>query len=158
MKRKTAIIVAGMLMMFLTFSGLVAAEEKERMWPVAVDELVAKTMQSVKTVDMTAFKKVVDSKEYDLIIDVREADEISQTGYVPGAISIPRGFIEFKIWKKIGFPDKTDTKKKIYLYCKLGGRAALSAKSLQDLGFTNVIAVNMTVAHWMEAGYPLVKQ
>ena len=158
MKRKTAIIVAGMLMVFFTFFGLVAAEEKERMWPVAVDELVAKTMQSVKTVDMTAFKKVVDSKDYDLIIDVREADEISQTGYVPGAISIPRGFIEFKIWKKVGFPEKTDTNKKIYLYCKTGGRAALSTKSLQDLGFANVIAVKMNVSSWMEAGYPLVKQ
>jgi rhodanese-related sulfurtransferase len=84
-------------------------------------------------------------KAYDLIVDVREPGEY-EDGYVPGAINIPRGLLEFLIWKKVGFPDNTDTGKKIYIYCRTGGRAALATKSLQDLGFINVVHVNMKTA------------
>jgi len=62
--------------------------------------------------------------------------------------------VEFTIWKNVGFPDNTDTGKKIYIYCRTGGRAALATKSLQDLGFINVVHVNMKTAEWEKAGYP----
>ena len=95
----------------------------------------------------------MDIRAYDLIVGVRLPEEY-EDGYVAGAIYIPRGLIEFTIWKKVGFPDNTDTGKKIYIYCRTGGRAALATKALQDLGFTNVVHVNMKIAEWEEAGYP----
>jgi rhodanese-related sulfurtransferase len=87
---------------------------------------------------------------------VRESNEYSE-GHVNGAINIPRGVVEFKIWKVVGYPEHTDTAKTIYLYCKTGGRAALATQSLQELGFTNLTAVKMQMADWEKAGYPTEK-
>ena len=43
------------------------------------------------------------------------------------------------------------------LYCATGGRCALAAKSLQDLGFTNATSVDMRFDDWVKAGYPVAK-
>jgi len=103
---------------------------------------------------MKTFKDIVDRKSYDMIIDVREPDEYD-VGHVPGAMNIPRGIIEFKIWRYIGYPNSTDTSKRIFLYCKSGSRCALATHSLKKLGFTNVVAVDMKFKAWEDAGYPL---
>jgi rhodanese-related sulfurtransferase len=47
--------------------------------------------------------------------------------------------------------------KKVSLYCRTGGRCTLAAKSLQDLGLTNVTAVVMLFEDWQKAGYPVAK-
>jgi len=123
--------------------------------PEVVTKLVAETKTKVTTIDMENFRKVVDTRAYDYIIDVREPDEYA-SGHVPGAINIPRGVIEFRIWPLVGYPDNTNTGLRIYTYCKTGSRCALAARSLQDLGFTDVTAVDMKLADWGDAGHPLV--
>ncbi len=70
-------------------------------------------------------------------------------------INIPRGLIEFRIWSHVGYPDKLDKNQKIVIYCGTGARAALAAKSLRDLHFNNVTAVDMTIEDWRKSGYPL---
>ena len=62
------------------------------------------------------------------VVDVREADEWEK-GHVPGAVFIPRGFLELRIEEKV--PDKT---RPVVVYCAGGTRSALGAKALQDLG------------------------
>ena len=150
MKQKTTIILVGIFSLCLMFPGSIIAG---KMWPPSVDELVAKTKKEINLVDMATFRMVVENKDHDMIIDVREPNEYA-SGHVSGAINIPRGVIECKIWKKVGFPDKTDKNKKIYIYCKTSLRAVLSAKSLQSLGFKNVTAVDMKIADWIKAGHP----
>jgi rhodanese-related sulfurtransferase len=122
--------------------------------PEVVTRLVAETKARVTTIDMETFRKVVDTRAYDYIIDVREPDEYA-SGHIPGAINIPRGVIEFRIWALVGYPDSMNTGMRIYTYCKTGGRCALAARSLQDLGFTAVTAVDMKLADWVDAGHPL---
>ena len=78
-------------------------------------------------------------------------------GAVPGAVNVPRGAIEFRFWKLVGFPDNTRMNTKMTLYCATGGRCALAAKSLQDLGFTNATSVDMLFNDWVKAGYPAAK-
>jgi rhodanese-related sulfurtransferase len=124
-------------------------------YPSSVKDLVARTKAQIKTIDMTAFKSALDRHEVGLIVDVREPGEY-ESGHIPGAINIPRGLIELNIWPHVGFPDATDLNRKITLYCGSGTRCILAAKSLQDLGFTNVVAVDMRIADWAKAGYPLV--
>ncbi len=51
---------------------------------------------------MALFKAVVDEDE-GLVIDVREPREYAM-GHVPGAVNIPRGVLEFNIWKTMGYP------------------------------------------------------
>lgn len=122
--------------------------------PNVVKERVAHAKASVKLVDMATFKKLLDKKSDALIIDVREPDEY-QSGYIPGAINIPRGKIEFNIWPYVGYPDKLDLKRTIYVYCATASRSALAAETLKQLGFTHVYLVNMQLEDWKKAGYPL---
>jgi len=123
-------------------------------WPPVVDQMVARAKKTIHLASLSEFKKIVDHPGDALIIDVREADEY-ETGHVPDAINIPRGVLEFRIWKLVGFPDKVDYGRRIYLYCKLSGRTALAAQSLGKLGFTKVTAVDMQIDDWTKAGYPL---
>ena len=126
-------------------------------YPSSVKDLVARTKAQVRTIDMASFKSALDKREAGLVVDVREPDEY-RSGHVPGAINIPRGLIELSIWPHVGFPDSTDLGKRITLYCGSGTRCILAAKSLQDLGFTNAVAVDMRIADWAKAGYPLVTE
>lgn len=144
-----------LLLLFLTYSQpAVVWSNPGKSFPDSVSQLVAEARQSVPTIDMYAFKHVLDNKAYDLIVDVREPDEY-KNGHIPGAINIPRGLIEFRIWRHIGFPDETDTARRIYLYCMSGGRCALATQTLQKLGFSNAVAVDMKLRTWEAAGYPL---
>ena len=156
MKKKNKLYLVGIVTFSLVFplTSIGADKKTPKKYPDIVMQMVGKAKKSLhKSIDMAAFKAVVDSRAYDLIVDVREPGEY-EDGYVTGAINIPRGLLEFLIWKKVGFPENTDTGKKIYIYCRTGGRAALATKSLQDLGFTNVVHVNMKTAEWEKAGYP----
>lgn len=136
----------------LAIPGFVQAQN----YPPSVGQMVAATKKQVKTVSLAEFKAMLDRSEAGIIVDVREADEYAD-GHIAGAVNEPRGLIEFTIWKHVGYPDKIDMNKKLTLYCKTGGRCALAAKSLQDLGFTNVASVDMMIENWVKAGYPLVK-
>ncbi|MBF0516662.1 MAG: rhodanese [Nitrospirae bacterium] len=156
MSFKKMVVAVWVVFVFAVVPALCAADDKpDRMWPASVDELVAKVKKEIKIIDMEAFKKIVDNKGDAIIIDAREPEEFT-SGRVPGAVNIPRGLAEFKIWKAVaGFPDKTNTALHIYIYCKLGGRAALTTKALQEVGFTNVTAVDMKIADWVKANYPI---
>ena len=125
-------------------------------YPPIVEAKVAEARKSVRTVDMAGFREIVDDRGDRLIIDVREPEEFA-AGHIPGAIHIPRGILEFRIWKYVGFPDELNMGTPIYLYCGTGSRCSLAAKSLQDVGFTRVTAVIMRLEDWRKAGFPLVR-
>lgn len=125
-------------------------------FPPSVGQLIAEAKKRIRTIGMDEFRAGLDRKELGLIIDVREDDEYA-SGFVPDAINIPRGVIEFRIWKRVGFPEALDMNKRLTLYCATGGRCALAARSLQDLGFTNVVSVDMMFADWVRAGHPVAK-
>lgn len=123
-------------------------------WPSDVDDMVKQTKSSTPAIDITTLKTAVDKSQPVLIIDVREPAEYN-AGHVPGAINIPRGVLEFKIWPHVGYPDKIDRNVKIYTYCSLSGRAALSAQALRALGFNNASYVDMHFADWEQKDYPI---
>jgi rhodanese-related sulfurtransferase len=152
MKARTSMITAMLVAAGLLVPGYALAQN----YPPSVGQMVAATKKQIKTINMEQFKALVDRKEAGLIVDVRQEDEYAD-GFVPGAVNVPRGLIEFRIWKLAGFPDKTDMNKQMTLYCLTGGRCALATKSLQDLGFTNVTSVDMKFEDWVKAGYPVAK-
>lgn len=125
-------------------------------YPPVVGQLVAATKKQVKTINLQQFKQGLDNKALGVIIDVRQEDEY-EDGHIPGAINIPRGLIEFRIWKALGFPKAVDMNTQMTLYCLTGGRCALATKSLQDLGFTNVTSADMKFEDWEKAGYPVAQ-
>jgi len=87
-------------------------------------------------------------KQDALVLDVREPQEFMQ-GHLPGAVEIPRGVIEFRVDAHPNLQDKT---REIIVYCQAGGRGALAAKTLQEMGFTNVTNMLGGYAAWAEAG------
>jgi adenylyltransferase/sulfurtransferase len=84
-----------------------------------------------------------------VVVDVREAEEWSQ-GHLPGAVFIPRGYLEQRIEEKV--PDKT---REVIAYCAGGTRSALAAKTLQELGYQNVSSMAGGFGKWKEAGFTI---
>ena len=125
-------------------------------WPDAVDLYVAQVRKTIDTADMDSYLKVVKSPNGALLLDVRDENELI-SGHVPGTVNVSRGRLEFRIWKLLGYPNKVDMNRKIYVQCASGGRATLAAKQLKDIGFTNVTAVVMELADWQKRGYPFTK-
>lgn len=87
-----------------------------------------------------------------LILDVRDAPEVEKSGKIAGAVHVSRGMLEFRADPDSPYHDKTFAKdKSIILYCASGGRSALAAKTLKDLGFANVYNVG-AFKDWAEQG------
>jgi molybdopterin/thiamine biosynthesis adenylyltransferase/rhodanese-related sulfurtransferase len=82
------------------------------------------------------------------VIDVREADEHAQ-GMIPGTIHIPRGFLELRIERAV--PDRAAP---VVVYCASGTRSVLAARSLVELGYTNVRSLAGGFTGWKRAGLP----
>jgi rhodanese-related sulfurtransferase len=91
--------------------------------------------------------------EANALLDVREPDEFA-AGHIPGAIHIARGLLEFKLSSSAEL-DSRD--KKIVLYCKSGGRAALAACTLLEMGYLHVASIAGGLDAWAAAGKPVVK-
>ena len=125
-------------------------------YPPAVTQKVQAAQKQVKTIGIEEYRKVVESPGPALIVDVREPQEYA-AGHVPGAINIPRGVLEFQIWKQVGFPANTEMDRPLYLQCQSGNRASLAAQSLDELGFTHTTAVVMSLEDWQKTGHPFVK-
>jgi molybdopterin/thiamine biosynthesis adenylyltransferase/rhodanese-related sulfurtransferase len=83
-------------------------------------------------------------------IDVRELDEW-QEGHLPGAVHIPRGFLESRI--EAAVPDKAQP---VVLYCASAARSAFAAKSLQGLGYENVHSLAGGFTDWKRNGLEIV--
>lgn len=87
-----------------------------------------------------------------ILIDVRELHEV-EMGIIPGAVAIPRGFLELKINALV-----PDDQKEIILYCAGGNRSALSAKALQDMGYANVLSMAGGYGKWQHEGFPVIQK
>jgi rhodanese-related sulfurtransferase len=114
-------------------------------------DLVFEAKQIVQEISVD--QAVAALQSCDVLIDVRETDEYL-AGHLPGAIHMSRGMLEFKI---AGNPKMQDRDLNIVVYCKTSGRAALSAKSLADMGYTHVQSIAGGVDAWVAAGHELFK-
>jgi molybdopterin/thiamine biosynthesis adenylyltransferase/rhodanese-related sulfurtransferase len=114
-------------------------------------DLFSEVRQNVKTLPLEELKQRLDKangRSFTLV-DVREKDEFRQ-GYIPGAIHIPRGFLEMQAEQKL--PDK---QAEIIVYCAGGTRSAFAAKTLAELGYTNVKSANPGFVRWKDMSYPI---
>lgn len=83
-----------------------------------------------------------------VLLDVREPDEYSQ-GAVPASIHISRGLLESSIENRIADKDTS-----LVVMCAGGVRSAFAAKTLADLGYTNVVSMDGGFNAWKDEGRP----
>ena len=83
-----------------------------------------------------------------VLVDVRESEEWDR-GHIPGAVHVPRGYLESRI--DAAAPDRDA---RVILYCASGQRSALAAHTLKDLlGYSNVASMTGGITLWKDRGY-----
>ncbi len=112
-------------------------------------DLIAGIRKSIRDVTLDEIKRRLETRAPMTLVDVREKEEF-RAGFIPGAVSIPRGFLEIQVEQKL--PNKDAP---IVLYCAGGTRSALAAKTLAELGYTNVESANPGFVRWKDLGYPM---
>lgn len=91
-----------------------------------------------------------------LLVDLRESAERAEHGAIPGAVHAPRGMLEF-------YADATspyhrpelEPQRRVILHCASGGRSALAADTLQQMGYTNVAHLEGGFNAWKDRGQPV---
>ncbi|HKF62665.1 MAG TPA: rhodanese-like domain-containing protein [Dongiaceae bacterium] len=87
-----------------------------------------------------------------LVLDVRDAPELAQSGKVAGALHVSRGMLEFRADPDSPYHDKNFARDKtVIVYCASGGRSALSGKLLKDMGYPHVYNLG-AFKDWAESG------
>lgn len=124
---------------------------------LSVNDLIAEARASIHEIQP---RDLAHGTGNAVVIDVREPAEF-ETGHIPGSINIPRGVLEFQVdahpaVAHVSDPALSHKERPLLVVCRTGGRAALSALSLQRLGFTDVRSIAGGVVAWGEAGLPLV--
>ena len=108
-------------------------------------DLLAQAKAAIREVDTAGAQQLIDEAGA-LALDVREADEYEQ-GALPGAVHIPRGFLEFQADAKLA-----DKGAPVVVYCAGGARSAFAAKTLGDLGYGNVVSMAGGFGKWKNEG------
>ena len=110
----------------------------------------------VKKIDFDAALQKHNSKSA-VFIDVRDSGDIAKTGTITDALKIQRGLIEFVADEATKlYNDALKKDSEIILVCGAGGQAALTGKTLIDMGYTNVSNVG-AIGDWEKNGGPLSK-
>jgi rhodanese-related sulfurtransferase len=89
------------------------------------------------------------------LVDLRESEERTRDGAIPGAVHAPRGMLEF-------YADPTSPyhreelmpEKRLVLHCASGGRSALAVDTLQQMGYQDVAHLDGGIKAWKEQGLP----
>ena len=108
-------------------------------------DVVAAAKREVREIEPDDLERRLDEL---IVLDIREADEFEQ-GAIPGAVFAPRGLLESSVATHIRTPDQ-----EIVLYCAAGARSALAAKTLQDMGYSNVWSLEGGFTRWKRDGLP----
>ena len=108
-----------------------------------------KTVLEKAKEEITAIKVEDIDLNSTVLIDVREADEFA-SGTIPAKniFTIPRGKLEFAVDDKL--IDVSDHQ--VICYCLKGARGLLGAKTLKDLGFSNIAYLEGGIESWVKSG------
>ena len=123
---------------------------------VAPADVVARAKATIKECTVSEAKKRLTPST--LLIDIREPAEVCRA-HIPGAILSPRGLLEFEIHALVertaAASDVAAEDRQIVLYCGTGGRSALAAETLTNMGYRNVMSMDGGIVAWSAAGLPV---
>lgn len=118
-------------------------------------DLVADAKSQVENLDPDAVEKELQNGDA-VIVDIRDAPELDEHGRIPGAVHVSRGMLEFRADVTSPYHnDQLDPSKRVILHCASGGRSALAAKTLQEMGYRDVAHLDGGFNAWKESGKPV---
>ena len=118
-------------------------------------ELVAEAKAQVENLDADRVEAELRSGQV-VLVDLREAEELTATGRIPGSVHVPRGMLEFRADPTSAYhQEPLDPSKRVILHCASGGRSALAAASLRAMGYSSVAHLDGGFTAWKEAGKPV---
>jgi rhodanese-related sulfurtransferase len=115
-------------------------------------DLVAAANAAIETLSVTQAKPLLGRDDV-VFVDVRDGTELAKQGKIPGAVHASRGLLEF-------FADPSApvhkpelaSGKRLIVYCGSGGRSALAAKTLKDMGVDKVASLQGGFTAWQQEG------
>ena len=110
-------------------------------------EILAQTKKEITEATPVEVNQRLQSERPPILIDIREPEE-THAGIIPDALVIPRGFLEQRVEAKV--PDRDQP---VVLYCASGNRSAFAAKSLNEMGYTEVSSMSAGFNGWKDAGF-----
>jgi molybdopterin/thiamine biosynthesis adenylyltransferase/rhodanese-related sulfurtransferase len=110
-------------------------------------EILSQIKSEIDEIGVTEAHELLGADGSAVFVDVRESDEWAE-GHIPSAIHVPRGNLESRIEQAV--PDKAS---QVVLYCASGNRSAFAARTLEELGYENVISLAGGFAEWKRSGY-----
>jgi molybdopterin/thiamine biosynthesis adenylyltransferase/rhodanese-related sulfurtransferase len=111
-------------------------------------ELLQQVRAEIEEVDAAGARDLLGAAEPPVLVDVRETDEWDE-GHIPGAVHVPRGHLESRIEQVA--PDRS---RPVLLYCAGGSRSAFATKTLEELGYENVVNLAGGYTDWKRNGLP----
>ena len=123
----------------------------------SIQNLVSKAMSEIKTIDADEAYQKFENNNCNLI-DIREINELDNTGRVEGASHIPRGMLE--VYLDPNSPiiqnGQVDKNKEIILFCAGGVRSALAVKSLKEMGYEKISHIDGGFAVMSNSGFKII--
>ena len=118
--------------------------------------MVAEARREIDVISPEEAQQRMRQDQGTLVIDVREPDERAADGAIPDSINVPLGMLPIKADSELDERDPRlqDRSQPILTTCGAGGQAALAAKTLKDMGFTNVAQIQDGTKGWKNAGLP----
>ena len=124
----------------------------------SVKILVADALSEIKTISPSEALEMSNKNECNLI-DIRDTIELQKLGRIENSFHISRGLLEFSIHPDSAYVQNNnlDLNKETVLFCAAGGRSALAAKSLKEMGFKKVSHIEGGFGNMLNSGFKLIK-
>ena len=121
-----------------------------------VSRAVASAKKEIENLSVKQLEQELNGDFQPLLLDIREIQEHVDLGTIPGAVLAPRGMLEF--WADPSsqyYRDYFHECKRTILFCAAGGRSALAAKMLQEMGYNDVAHLEPGFNGWAKAKKPV---
>lgn len=122
----------------------------------SIFEAVDQAKEHIENLSVDELAAEMEDGDDILVVDLRELQERVDLGTIPGSVHVPRGMLEF--WadpQSRYYRDYFQEHRRTVVFCAAGGRSALAAEALQNMGFTNVAHLEPGFAGWQQAGRPV---
>lgn len=121
-------------------------------------QMVSEATAAVPAVSVAEAQRRIQEDPNTLVLDVRDSSDTRAGGTIPGAINVAYGNLLFaadaEVPEEWRDPRLQDRSRPIITHCVLGPLGAIAAKTLQDMGFTNVSYLEGGIEAWKAAGAP----